>query len=367
MALIDEIGNKRHEIHTDQYSMSIGELINLYLDGDLDIHPEFQRIYRWTDHQKTALIESILLGIPLPSLFVAQRDDGVWDVVDGLQRLSTIFSFVGILKDENNQPVEKLTLQKTEYLPSLGGKQWDSDDPDTDIPKEIQRAFKREKVDIKIVKKESERDTKYELFQRLNTGGSKLSEQEVRNCLLIMLDPNVYKWLLRLSESEDFLQTIPLSDKQSDEAYAMELVIRFFVSIYYDEELRRKNSDFHPYITEEMKRIFFQDGFDFDQEESLFRQVFSILNTALSEDVFRKFHKQKNRYEGAFSILLFEFFTPSVAEMIKAGEDQETILEKVVKISSEISSDPDFMQISAKGVRPIQRFVDLKELGLKTF
>ena len=107
--------------------MSIGELINLYRDGELDIHPEFQRFYRWSGTQKSRLIESILLGIPIPSIFVSQRDDGVWDVIDGLQRLSTIFQLVGQLKDESNNEVEPLTLRRTKYLPSLEGKKWDDD------------------------------------------------------------------------------------------------------------------------------------------------------------------------------------------------------------------------------------------------
>ena len=98
MALQDEIIFKKKDISTDGYPMSIGELINLYKDGELDIHPEFQRFFRWTPTQRTKLIESILLGIPIPSIFVSQRKDGVWDVVDGLQRLSTIFEFIGILK-----------------------------------------------------------------------------------------------------------------------------------------------------------------------------------------------------------------------------------------------------------------------------
>ena len=100
MSLQNEIDLKSKEIHTENLSMSIGEVISMYNDGDLDIHPEFQRFYRWTLNQKSKLIESILLNIPIPSIFVAQRKDGVWDVVDGLQRLSTIFEFIGVLKDE---------------------------------------------------------------------------------------------------------------------------------------------------------------------------------------------------------------------------------------------------------------------------
>lgn len=104
MSLIEQINKKRRDIKTDGYPMAISEWVSMYEQGELDIHPEFQRFYRWSESQKTGLIESILLGIPLPPIFVSQRQDGVWDVVDGLQRLSTIFQFLGILKDHTNKP-----------------------------------------------------------------------------------------------------------------------------------------------------------------------------------------------------------------------------------------------------------------------
>ncbi len=92
MGLQEEIDLAAREIVTDAYQMSIGELINLYRDGDLDLHPEFQRFFRWTRAQQSRLIESILIGLPLPSIFVYQRADGVWDVIDGLQRNQHHFS-----------------------------------------------------------------------------------------------------------------------------------------------------------------------------------------------------------------------------------------------------------------------------------
>jgi uncharacterized protein DUF262 len=104
--------------------MSVGELMNLHRDGELDIHPEFQRFFRWTNQQKSRFVESLLLGIPLPSIFVSQRTDGVWDVIDGLQRLSTILQLAGVLRDETGAPVEPLRLSATKYLPSLEGKIW---------------------------------------------------------------------------------------------------------------------------------------------------------------------------------------------------------------------------------------------------
>ncbi len=85
-----ELKLARRTISTDSYPVSIGELTNMYRDGELIIRPAFQRLFRWDMTQKSRLIESILLGIPIPSIFVAQDDAGRWELVDGLQRVSTL-------------------------------------------------------------------------------------------------------------------------------------------------------------------------------------------------------------------------------------------------------------------------------------
>ena len=237
MTLTDEIRTRRIEIRSDEYDMSLGELINLYRDGELDIHPEFQRFFRWTPEQKTRLIESILLGIPIPSIFVSQREDGVWDVIDGLQRLSTILQLVGILKDENGQPLPQLVLTKTKYLPSLEGKRWeDEDNQEYGIGTDNQLLIKRSKIHVSIVLRESSPTTKYELFQRLNTGGSQLSDQEVRNVILITENPQFYRWVKRLAENQDFSNTIAITDRAQLEQYDVELVVRFLVFRNKDEQ-----------------------------------------------------------------------------------------------------------------------------------
>lgn len=93
-----EIDMMAKAIKTDSYPMSIGELSNLYQDGDLKINPIYQRMFRWDITQQSALIESILLNIPIPPIYVYQNEQGKWNLIDGQQRLSTIFKFMGILK-----------------------------------------------------------------------------------------------------------------------------------------------------------------------------------------------------------------------------------------------------------------------------
>ncbi|RLG22996.1 DUF262 domain-containing protein, partial [Methanosarcinales archaeon] len=143
MSLENEINQKAKEIQTDQYPISIGEIINIYEHEELDIHPQFQRYFRWNNLQKSKFIESILLGIPIPPIFVAQRKDGIWDVVDGLQRLSTIFEFVGKLIDDDGNTLPNSRLSATEYLPSLEDKYWESDEEMYSFPDSVKIDFKR--------------------------------------------------------------------------------------------------------------------------------------------------------------------------------------------------------------------------------
>ena len=116
-----QLEESRRKIKTDSYSMSVGEIINLYEEGDINLNPAYQRLFRWDDYQRTNFLESILLGIPIPEIFVAQTHDAKWDIVDGVQRLSTILQFKGVLKG-----YDPLTLKKAKYLTFLEVKSGES-------------------------------------------------------------------------------------------------------------------------------------------------------------------------------------------------------------------------------------------------
>src|SRR6516164_11024265 len=123
MDILEEVERAKRRVTTDAYQMSFGEIVNLYQEKDLIINPEFQRLFRWTNYQKSRLIESILLGIPIPPIFVYERTDGKWELVDGLQRVSTVLEFMGVLRDadanEADDPLPPSILSPTNYLPSL--------------------------------------------------------------------------------------------------------------------------------------------------------------------------------------------------------------------------------------------------------
>ena len=356
MNIETEVTDARREIKTDSYPMSIGELVNIYRDGDLDIHPEFQRAFRWKNHQKSKLIESILMGIPIPSVFVSQRSDGVWDVVDGVQRISTILEFLGYLKDEQGDLISPLVLEKTGYLPSLEGLSWGETDS-SGLPDSLKRAFKREKIDLKIILKESDGDAKYELFQRLNTGGTKLSDQEVRNCLLIMLNRAAYDLLVNVSESSDFINCLCLNDRNFKEKYEMELILRFMIARRLKKGDTIKANNMSPYITEQMKTILVtDDAFDFTSEKNHQILVFKTLNKALGDCAFKKYNQDKKKYSGAFSVPVFEVMTTGVSLYLEAGNTEDKAIQKAKEVSEALTLNSEFLSVTTHGSRPVDRF-----------
>jgi len=316
--LVGQIETRRKEIFTDSYPMSIGELVNLYKEGEIDINPSFQRFFRWSHQQKVSLIESILLGIPIPSIFVAQRDDGVWDLVDGLQRVSTILGLMGELKNDSGETLEPLLLKGTNYLPALEGKVWNGNGED-ELDKSIKMAFKREKIEIKIIKKESDVNTKFELFQRLNTGGSELSEQEVRNCLLIMLDKDAYDKLDLLSKHQSFIDSISITERLFEERYDMELALRMFVLGNAEGDDLKGIEEVSEFLTKKVTD-FTCDRFHWDEESIFFKKTFDIICESLGDNSFKKYDVAKGGYRGGFHLSAYEVLSTGVYKALKVGE-----------------------------------------------
>ncbi|MGI5817820.1 MAG: DUF262 domain-containing protein [Armatimonadota bacterium] len=349
--------------------MSIGELINMYKLEEIDIHPEFQRFYRWQDLQKTRLIESIVLGIPIPPIFVAQRDDGVLDVIDGLQRLATIFKFVGILRDEDDSLEDALVLGETDYLPAFDGIVWeDAEQPDRAFTEAMRLKFKREKIGVILVKAESDEETKYDLFQRLNTGGTRLTDQELRNCILTLENPELYRLLRRLAKSRDFEECVPITERQTDEQYDLELVLRFMVFRTADPDTLT-GIDVGEYLTKRMLEIaglHDEDPQGLQQEEDAFTATFRILQQQLGEDSFKRWDPNKDDWAGPFTLSGYEAIAMGIGANCKNGEyagDTDGIREKV----KSLWTDETFNERSGAGVRGSTRLAALLPLGRRLF
>lgn len=363
MSLQQEIDFRTSKIYRDAYQMSIGELLNLYQDGEIDIHPEFQRVFRWTGYQKTRLIESIMLNIPIPPVFVSQREDGVWDVIDGVQRLSTIFEFVGILKNEKDEVMTPTVLQATDYLPSFQGMMWAGDRREYSFTTEQKINFKRSRIDVIIVKKESDDKTKYELFQRLNTGGSRLSSQEVRNCLMIMTNRALYEFIRDLDGCDAFQICVPVSDRKSDEQFRLELIVRLLVAVFCDIADKSRSMDLSALLDEETLKLCSMP-LDYSDIKHNFFRTFELLRNIEGENIFKK--RSYNGYRGGFLSAAYQGIAVGVFSHICSMEREENehwIKEKI----EQFYLSEEFKKMLAQGVRPVQRFIELSRYGQTLF
>lgn len=166
------------KVHSKQFSVRlISDMID---NGDIDLTPDFQRNLVWDSHQKSRLIESILLRIPLPMFYFAEDDDGRVTIVDGLQRLTTIKDFMD----------NKFTLKGLQYLgDSCNGRYYSdknkngSSNGKKGIDAKYFRWFNMTQFSVNVIDPSSPPEVKYDIFRRINTGGKRLNNQEIRNCL----------------------------------------------------------------------------------------------------------------------------------------------------------------------------------------
>jgi uncharacterized protein with ParB-like and HNH nuclease domain len=292
--LEQEITETRNSLSTDRLDMSFGEIISMYERGEIIIDPEFQRLFRWTDYQKTRFVESLLLGIPIPPIFVAEDQNGRWELVDGLQRLSTILSYFGLLKSSTEK--NDWALEKGELVKTFEGYTCDN------LPLKFQLNIKRAVCRVEVIKWNSQIDMRYELFNRLNTGGSPLTDQEIRNCIFRGISGDFNAFLKEIAYRSDFVELVVPTERQRSELYLEELVLRF-ASLYGNAHNVKQNISIH--MTEFMRDAVKNSDFNYNDRKNLLIRVINLLKP-LGRDVFRA-------RNGGFSTSLFEAVTIGVA------------------------------------------------------
>jgi len=160
------------KVHAKSFSLRlVSDMID---DGDINLSPDFQRNFVWNSAQKSRLIESILLRIPLPMFYFSEDEVGRITIVDGLQRLTTIKEFM-----ENKFPLRNL-----EYLEdSCGGRYYKEEGFKHGLDPKYLRWFNQTQFSVNVIDPSSPSKVKYDIFRRINTGGKPLNNQEIRNCL----------------------------------------------------------------------------------------------------------------------------------------------------------------------------------------
>lgn len=210
-------------IRVDTKPFTVYQINQMMTEKEIDLSPDFQRGFVWNDiTRKSRLIESLLLRIPLPVFYFAQNEDGLFQVVDGVQRLTVIKAFM------NNE----FKLKNLEYLKDCEGKWFKN----PNLPKEMSltgmytRRIEQTQLFVNVIDPQTPDKVKYDIFKRINTGGKALNNQEIRNCLA---NARTREFLHSLSRSEEFLKATRGSIspiRMADE----ELILRFIAFYLID-------------------------------------------------------------------------------------------------------------------------------------
>lgn len=175
-----QLSEQKRKVDFKTYDISVKELISMVSDGIVNISPDYQRKFRWDNVRQSLLIESVFLGIPVPSLYMATNSDATWEVIDGLQRISTIIRFAADLDSPARKKIGKLDLLQLtglEKLSLMNGKTIDQ------LSTSLRLDFLLKPLKIVTLSDKSDAQVRFDLFERLNTGGLTLSDQEIRNCV----------------------------------------------------------------------------------------------------------------------------------------------------------------------------------------
>lgn len=325
MSIVDAIDARIGEVRTESLDMSVGEIIGLHQQKELVIQPDFQRLFRWSTEQRSRLVESLLLELPIPSVFVIEKENGVLELIDGLQRISSLLHFIDSPSLTPQESGEKTSQENMIWAAAfdvggvqpvsdpeedaLGGQEGDA--PDNiqplmldgcdlvkelngmsfeDLPLTLRLRLKRTPIRVVIIKRQSSQFLRYEMFKRLNTGGSKLSDQDIRNVNARMLGDagaGFYKKLMKCASFPAFRSTIALlPDVSFDTRADEELVLRFFATKNYRAKFRGNVGD---WLDSYMEAVLLGDAELTDQDARDFVVVFTELAAKFGPFAFVKY------------------------------------------------------------------------------
>lgn len=345
--LLEQVASSIKKISTQALDLSFNELLDMHLNAEIDISPDYQRLFRWTDAQQSRFLESLILGMPVPPIFVLENTEGKYELIDGLQRISSYLHFRGRLSAEHLDPPVKegdhLALTDCDIVKELNGLTFEN------LPIALQIRLKRAFIRVEVIGKGTDANFRYHMFKRLNTGGENLSEQQIRNCSIRLLGATLPNYIIKLSEYEPFKDcTRSLTQERRLSAFDQELVLRFFAFKNRRERFKHEVSDF---LTDYMEDVASNAaGFSYEDEERIFQKTFTLLSRALNEYAFAFANRKKRELSAGFSIYHYEAITVGMQSVLHRIDPENTAhVTKLEATLREIKLHEDFIGLTTGG------------------
>ena len=275
-AIQDQLDANRRKVDVDYFDITLREIVRMAVEGELRTAPEYQRKFRWSQEDESRLIESLFLGLPVPSIFVATNSDGTWEVVDGLQRVSTLLHFVA----DSDQVLavarkpEPLKLIGLSTLSELNEKLF------VDIPTALQLGFLKRMLRVTALSDKSDPDVRFDMFERLNNGGIALTPQEVRACIY---RGDFMDLLEELAQDRNFLSLLKLQSKNEDDGTKEEAVLKLFAYYFARDKFVGQVKEFLNTFAREIA-----ENYDHNMLRRLFTQTTKSLASVTGGPVLRR-------------------------------------------------------------------------------
>ncbi|MDP1817539.1 MAG: DUF262 domain-containing protein, partial [Leadbetterella sp.] len=308
---------------------------------DIDLNPDFQRHLVWNMKQKSRLIESTLLGIPLPVFYFSQDKDGVFHVVDGLQRLTTIRDFMS----------NKFYLRNLEHLKMCDGRYFLPDENVSDnkaLERRFQRRIEQTQLIVNIIESSSPPKVKYDIFKRINEGGKPLNQQEIRNSLA---KPHTRKLMRDLAYSEEFIRATggDIAKKEpgvSDQRMgAQELVLRFAGFYLWKRNASSYQGDMNSFLDDTLDKLNAMSDRDTDVIREHFLRAMKNCYHLFGQYCFRKClsqHLMPNASRQLINKSLFTTWSVSTSSISSNALEKIKFQDFSIVLANELEKNEDY-------------------------
>jgi hypothetical protein len=322
-------------IRVNPMPMNVDLLLKRIARNELDLSPGFQRKGGiWTEEAQSKLIESILIRIPIPNIYVDATDDDHWLIVDGLQRLTALKRFA----------CGKLRLRGLEFLTDLNGQTYN------DLPPRFRRRILETQIFVHAIQEGTPPKVKFNIFKRINTGGLPLSAQEIRHALY---QGKATEFLVRMAGSREFLRAVDngISDKRMA---AQECVLRF-AAFTLTPYTAYRTSDLDGFLNEAMEKTNSLPDTQIEQLQSQFLRVMEAAREIFGGDAFRKrYTRQHGRYP--INKALFEAWSVNLGEL---SQEQRQVLiqkkERLIERFMALMDERDFDEAVSQGTGDVRK------------
>jgi uncharacterized protein with PIN domain len=266
---------EENKLYIDNPKIPLRQFKDMFEDGELDLQPEYQRKFVIDEKKASRIVESVLLDIPLPLIYLAEENDGTYSVIDGQQRLTSLISFQrGVYPDKNEFLLKGLTKRK-----DLNKKIF------AELTSEDQRKIKNYSIQTIIIKKESNDEIKFEIFERLNTGSTSLNEDEIRNSVY---RGKYIQLLSELEEHKDFHKLINKTNFKKRMIYRG-MILRFLT--FYEKTYLKYKPSMKSFCNAELKEK--RDLSNEKREEyiHIFNHCVDLVKNVFGDKAFKRFEK----------------------------------------------------------------------------